>query len=443
MCMSGFEAPKNPSETAPRTESNHTHAGSEAGKNQNLEAQNQHLAAYSSHLKELHQVLTRKYPTLQDLFREIVITGARVFDMPLGILSRIEDETYTVKEVFDEQHRVVSGDQFPLGNTYCSEVAGSGNTLAYAHVGGMPEMKNHPVYQNMKLESYIGTPVFANNELYGTLNFSASRIRKEGFNRNEKEYIELMAQAIGKEIEIQRSREELETSNENLKKSSQELDRFAYIVSHDLKAPLRAISNLSEWIEEDLGEDLDEDVKENLKLLKGRVQRLSGLVDGILKYSRVGRKDAEVREVAVRELVLNAIDLLAIPETVSIQLPADLPVLVTPHIRLLQVFQNLISNAFNYNDNPSPEIEILYEPKGDFCRFGVKDNGPGIAPEHHERIFEIFHTLTSKDQRESTGVGLSIVKKSVEEMDGKVWVESEKGKGCTFYFTWPVTLQDV
>lgn len=402
-----------------------------------LEAENQHLVAYSNHLKQLHQLLTFNYPNLQAFYEEVVKVGANVFEMPIGILSRIEGEDYFLEAVWSDCLDLSVGARFDLGNTYCSEVVKSQSTLSYAHVGADPSMKGHPIYIDLKLESYISTPVFVEGELYGTLNFSSFEVRKAGFNQHELEYIELMGQAIGKEIAIYKSKAEREQINEDLVKSNLELDRFAYIVSHDLKAPLRAISNLSDWIEEDLGDGLEEEVQGYLDLMKSRVHRLSTLVDGILKYSRVGRKDVEVRKVSVRSLLDNVVDLLSPPESVVLLIPEELPVIETMHIRLQQIFQNLLSNALGYNDKSQPKIEVLYEDCGDHYQFGVKDNGPGIAAEHHERVFVMFQTLVSRDQRESTGVGLTIVKKAVEEMGGRIWIESEEGKGCTFHFTWP------
>ncbi|ELR68996.1 hypothetical protein C900_05554 [Fulvivirga imtechensis AK7] len=228
----------------------------------------------------------------------------------------------------------------------------------------------------------------------------------------------------------------------NLEKMNKALDQFAYVVSHDLKAPLRAINNLSQWIEEDLGDLLDDkaDVKENMSLLRGRVNRMELLINGILEYSRAGRSEIKYEETDVMALVGEVMSALDIPATFKVT-TGDLPTIRTSKLRLEQIFSNLLSNAVKYNDKPEGTITIGYVHKENFHEFYVADNGPGIAKEYHEKIFDIFQTLAPKDKSESTGVGLSIVKKIIEELGGSIHVESEPGAGVKFIFTLPARKQ--
>lgn len=223
-----------------------------------------------------------------------------------------------------------------------------------------------------------------------------------------------------------------------LEQSNRELDQFAYVASHDLKAPLRGIANLAQWLEEDLGEHVSGESREHLTLLRGRVNRMEALIDGILTYSRAGRKRDEIEQVDTAKLIATVIDLLAPPPGVTVKVQPPLPALLTERVPLQQVFMNLIGNAIKYGHSASPIVAVAGEETGDMVRFSVSDNGPGIAPQFHEKIWQIFQTLAPRDEIEGTGIGLSVVRKLVETRGGRAWVESNVGEGSTFYFTWPL-----
>ncbi|MDO8502634.1 MAG: CHASE3 domain-containing protein [Gemmatimonadaceae bacterium] len=222
-----------------------------------------------------------------------------------------------------------------------------------------------------------------------------------------------------------------------LARSNQELDQFAYVASHDLKAPLRGIANLSQWIEEDLGERLGGENKSQMEMLRGRVHRMEALIDGILQYSRAGRAKARPEDIDTGALVKDVVELIAPPKETKVQIATDMPTVSAERIPLQQVFMNLIGNAMKHTGNVNPLIEIGWSDAGLFYEFLVRDNGQGIAPQYHERIFGIFQTLEARDKVEGTGIGLSVVQKIVEARGGRVWVESEVGKGARFKFLWP------
>jgi PAS domain S-box-containing protein len=236
--------------------------------------------------------------------------------------------------------------------------------------------------------------------------------------------------------EVEQKAEELARLARALEASNRELDQFAYVASHDLKAPLRGIANLSTWIEEDLEERLTEESREHMRLLRGRVHRMEALIDGILAYSRAGRVQEQPEPVDVGALLREVVDLLAPPADVEIVLPAEAPVLHTERLPLQQVFLNLIGNGVKYRRESGARVEVTAEHSDAGWEFAVRDNGVGIAPEFHERIFGIFQTLESRDRVESTGIGLSIVKKILESRGSRVWVESTPGEGSTFRFRW-------
>lgn len=227
----------------------------------------------------------------------------------------------------------------------------------------------------------------------------------------------------------------LATANQ-LEKRNQELDQFAYVTSHDLKAPLRAIANLSEWIEEDLEDKLDEDTRQQMNLLRGRVHRMENLINGLLQYSRVGRIKREAQPVDVGRLITEILDSLSIPPDFTIEVRGEMPILVTEELPLQQVFTNLISNAIKHHNRADGRVVISVEEQENCYRFSVADDGVGIEPEYHEKVFGIFQTLEARDTKENTGIGLSIVKKIVESQRGEIALESQRGEGATFWFTW-------
>jgi PAS domain S-box-containing protein len=231
--------------------------------------------------------------------------------------------------------------------------------------------------------------------------------------------------------------QELERLTTELADRNRELDQFAYITSHDLKAPLRGIANLSQWIEEDLGARASDEVRSYLDLLKGRVLRMEALIDGILQYSRVGRSGGGQEPTDVGALLDDIVDLLAPPKTVTIEVAPGMPTITTQRLPLSQVFSNLISNAIKHNSDQNVHISVTAQNEGSHIHFTVRDNGQGIASEYHERIFGIFQTLASRDRVEGSGLGLALVKKIVEHHRGRVWLESQEGQGAAFHFTWP------
>lgn len=219
---------------------------------------------------------------------------------------------------------------------------------------------------------------------------------------------------------------------------NQELKDFASIVSHDLKAPLRAIKTLANWISTDYADKLDQDGIEQFNLLSSKVDWMYQLIEGVLEYSRVGRVKEEQVRVNLHELVPKIIEMVSPPENILIAVENELPTIKCEQTRITQVFQNLLSNAIKYIDNPKGHIKIGCVREDGFWKFSIADNGPGIEEKHFDKIFRIFQTLSSRDKSGSTGVGLSIIKKIVELYGGRIWVESEVGEGSTFFFTLPM-----
>ncbi|MEK6195373.1 MAG: ATP-binding protein [Deltaproteobacteria bacterium] len=240
---------------------------------------------------------------------------------------------------------------------------------------------------------------------------------------------------------LQRSHQELELRVQErtvqLKSINKELKEFAYVVSHDLKAPLRAISQLTHWVSDDYAEVLDREGRDMMELILKRVKRMDGLIDGVLSYSRIGRIKEQAKVLDLNKLVGELIENAMAPPHIHVRIDGELPVVQRDPIRMEQVFQNLIDNAVTYMDKQEGIVKIGCVDEETRWQFSVSDNGPGIERQYDEKIFQIFQTLAPRDEHESSGVGLTLVKKIIEQYDGSIWVESEPGKGATFYFTIP------
>jgi signal transduction histidine kinase len=222
-----------------------------------------------------------------------------------------------------------------------------------------------------------------------------------------------------------------------LQLKNEELDQFAHIVSHDLKAPLRGIDNVVTWIEEDHGNELSPKISEYIQLIKGRLVRAENMIRGILLYARVGKENAEREYINLNALLQDIVENLSIRRGLSVEIEENLPEIYSERIPLQQVLSNLIGNAIKYHDKPNGYIKVYVHSHAEYYEFFVEDNGPGISKSYHDKIFAIFQTLQARDSFESTGVGLAIVKKILDDRKLSISVHSEPGKGTTFSFTWP------
>jgi PAS domain S-box-containing protein len=223
----------------------------------------------------------------------------------------------------------------------------------------------------------------------------------------------------------------------DLEQRNRELDSFVHIVSHDLKAPLRAVANLSQWIEDDLEGVMSADIQQQMQLLRTRVHRMGATIDGLLEYARIDRLEIRSEPAILADLLADVIDSIAPPPTFTIEIPTDLPTLDTKQLLLSQVFANLLDNGVKHHDRLDGAIRVSCQERGDLYEFTIADDGPGIAPEHHDRVFQIFQAVNPQKRNDSTGIGLAIVKKIIEAEGGTIRLESQIGIGTTFYFTWP------
>jgi len=261
-------------------------------------------------------------------------------------------------------------------------------------------------------------------------------------NRQKME-LERLVKELEEEIRQRRQAEEKQAQLlAAVESANRELQDFAHIVSHDLKAPLRAITNMVQFIVRDYSDKLDERGQMLADALTRNTHRMQALIDGVLEYSKIGRMEIEKSAVDLNRIAARAIDLILPSPHIEVVIEDELPTVWGDEIRFLQVLQNLIGNGVKFMDKPRGEIRIGCVEAGEYWQFRIMDNGPGIELDQRDRVFQIFQTLCPHEESSGTGIGLTVVKKIIETYGGRIWVESEIGSGSTFCFTIPRCLPD-
>ncbi|WP_010518636.1 PAS domain S-box protein [Croceivirga radicis] len=235
--------------------------------------------------------------------------------------------------------------------------------------------------------------------------------------------------SIGVHLDITEQKE----LEKQLAESNKGLQEYAHIVSHDLKSPLRSVTALITWLQEDYAEVLDENGKNTLRMITDKIEGMDRLIGGILKYSTVNNDTLDNTAVNLNNVVEEITDIIYIPDNVQVKIKGDLPTIQADKVKMHQLFQNIIGNAVVNIDKEVGLVEVSGKETTSHWQFSVKDNGVGIPKEYHEKIFKIFQSIGNNER--STGIGLSIVKKIIDRYHGKVWLDSEIGVGTTFHFT--------
>jgi light-regulated signal transduction histidine kinase (bacteriophytochrome) len=265
-------------------------------------------------------------------------------------------------------------------------------------------------------------------EILNSMNLDAEKLGNEkDFNQSDflrKQSIEI--------VNMNKQRQELLQSLEN---QNRELNEYAHVVSHDLKAPLRNIDTLINWVLEDNKEVMDQSCLSSLNQVLLNVEKMDLLIKGILDYSAVDKLESEERLIDLNQVIEEIKREIHIPKNIEISVINELPKIKGNSWRFKQLMQNLIENSIHYNDKDQGQIEIGCTEKEQDFEFYIKDNGIGIAEKYHHKIFKIFTKLESNNQ--NSGIGLSIVNKIIEYYKGSIWLESKENIGTTFYFTLP------
>jgi signal transduction histidine kinase len=284
---------------------------------------------------------------------------------------------------------------------------------------------------------YSGVPLVDDSgNAFGTICVIDNKTNS--LNEGQKEALKALAQQAIKLFELRKANIMLQKMQDELELQNKELEVFAARAAHDLKSPLHQIQQVVDYLIDQHSDSLNLEATELISYLKTSSIQLDNLINGILKHSRsqVSLKK-EKEEIILPEFFKNIFNLISHSESVVFKYPQGQETVYANRSALEQVFLNLISNAIKYGDKDETLIEAGYKEGEDHYKFFVKDNGPGIGKENHEKIFEIFEVLKSEDRfgQPSTGIGLATVKKIVEGLGGKVWIESVPGNGTTFWFT--------
>ncbi len=537
------------------------------------------LETYSANLNQLHRINTANYQGIEALFDDYLKAGCNLFDLDTGIISSIDGDTYKIQALKTDIDSLEIGMTFPLKDTYCRTVIKDKKTISYHEVGSEKSMQGHPAYENLKLESYLGTPIVVNNQIYGTLNFSSKNKKVTAFEDYKIEILELMSQSLGSflsaheadlikeeaqqalqeserrfrklteiapvgiyltdapgenceyvnrrwqeitgssvkealsgdwinsvhpddwdplfsewerslrknvpfhleyrfkmpdgkinwvtgmsipirdasgritqhlgtitditdrklsEEKISALNLELQQQIAELKITKKELESFTYSVSHDLRAPLRAIAGYSKMLQEDFGDILSGEAHENFEAVISNTVRMGKLIDDLLAYSRLGAKKLRFTKIDIKALsseIFKELSQFEPDRKLKIKI-GQLPPVVADDTLIRQVVSNLLSNAIKFTSTRDEAlIEVGCEKIDGVNTYFVKDNGVGFNMKYADKLFGVFQRLHSMEEFEGTGVGLAIVQNIIQRHGGKIWAHSIVDAGTTFYFT--------
>lgn len=328
---------------------------------------------------------------------------------------------------------VIDHIEIPLGEGIVGTVAKT----------GIPEIiddttkESRYIVDDRRRYSEITVPIIAEGEIIGVIDSEHSS--KRFFTADHLKTLQTIARLAATQLKNalslelkQKAEKEKELLLRYLKKSNAELNDFAHVVSHDLKSPLRSMNALISWMQEDYATFLKEEEDTHFEMLIKKVDKMDHLINGILKYASVDKVEKQIKDINLNSILENILETIFIPSHIEIIVKKELPIVKGDKFRLQQLFQNLLSNAIKYIDKENGYVEIDVVSDSLYWKFSIKDNGIGINKKYFRKIFKVFQVL--EEGEDSTGVGLSIVKKIIEFYNGQIWVESEVNQGTTFYF---------
>ena len=377
---------------------------------------------------------------INEIAWEIVNNIAEYLDSDDCVIYLVDHQKETLEQIaaygdkLSDKKTIINRLMLPIGTGIVGNVVKSGKSELIKDTS----KDDRYIIDDKRRFSEITIPILSNGKVIGVID--SEHKDKNYYTKEHIKTLESISSLVAIKLRTAlsiREREKAEKRNinllEELEKSNDELQEYAHIVSHDLKSPLRSIDALVSWIKEDNKAVLDNVSLQNFGLIETTLEKMEQLISDILIYSSIGNEATDTDNVDLNELIADLKQILFIPDSISIEVLNTLPIIKADKTKLQQVFQNLISNAIKFNDKQKGLIEIDVKEQKTFYQFSIKDNGVGIDKKYHDTIFKIFHSLNKS--KESTGIGLSIVKKIIDLYKGKIWIDSDFGKGTTFYFT--------
>ena len=410
-----------------------------------LEEKSAELYHLSSRLKESNFVINNIAKSIlgktnyYDIAWEILINIANYLDTEDCVIYLINEETNSMEQIAAYGSKVKDKEilnplVIPIGEGIVGSVAKS----------GIPELihdtsKDSRYIKDIEYNySEITVPIVVEGHIIGIIDSE----HPEKYFFNEGQLVTLInisrviAMQLNNAISLEK-RKEAEGKyikiNKELAKKNEALEEYAHIVSHDLKSPLRSISALLSWIKEDNEELINDSSKVYFDNIDKSLEHMENLISDVLIYSSISFEQIKFTSIDIKKLLNEIVDYIFVPEHVTIEIGKMPPKIKADYTQFKQLFQNLITNAVKFIDKDKGKVKILYESDEFFYKFSISDNGIGIDEKYHDKIFDVFQSLT-KDSK-SSGIGLSIVKKIINLYGGKIWVESKLGEGTTFYFT--------
>ena len=367
-------------------------------------------------------------------YDDITTIAAGICNTPISLVTLIDDDRQWFKS-----HYGLNATETPRDFSFCAHAINEPDTLFEIQDSRKDERfyDNPFVTGEPNIIFYAGVPLIGEDGLpLGTL--CVIDHKPKLLNEVQKKSLKSLAQQVTKLLELRKNKIELEESVKTIQQANTDLEKFAYIAAHDLRSPLCNIISLTKMFSDIYGSSMEAEGLEIIELIENSSKTLNKLIEGLLEYSKSDKVIQENKlDLSISELKSDIISLLTYDDSCQITFTSELDSIYTNKTALEQILINLVANAIKYNDKPISKIEIKITEENNFYKFSVNDNGPGILPEHHDKIFEIFSTVSKSDKfgDRGNGIGLATVKKLVELLNGKISVESEIGKSTNFIFT--------